>query len=212
MSKTILKNSAQKRKSLLASEKGFLTVDYLFSFVLVAGFFGILFAFSLTLSVAEIFQYITYSAARKYMAAHKTESAQRDSAIQKLDEFTNHRSLKNLFNGGWFGLKQNPIIGHISGQRFSNSVNSPDRDLFWGVGSEFKANVLDFRIPFYGSTSNLSQGGGQTGFTVFIASYLGREPTWEECHEFNKQRCKFIKGLAGGYKCASYLSINDNGC
>ncbi len=52
------------------SQSGMITVDFLFAFVLVMGFAAILFSLSMTLTVAEVTQYATYTAARAYTAGH----------------------------------------------------------------------------------------------------------------------------------------------
>lgn len=52
-----------KRSFLIQQNKGGITVDFIFGFTLIMGFAAILFALSLTLTVASISQYITFVSA-----------------------------------------------------------------------------------------------------------------------------------------------------
>ena len=51
---------------MIRNQRGFITIDFLFSLVLVLGFSALLFIMTFTLLVAEVTQYITYAAARNY--------------------------------------------------------------------------------------------------------------------------------------------------
>lgn len=193
-----------------------MTMDYIFAIVLILGFSGILFSFAFTLSLSEITQYITYSAARTYMASHRSEGEQAQEAGKKYKELIQNPVVSSLYKSGWFKVQKEPLVGHISMQRFPGNIADPDYDIFWGVGTDFTAELLDFHIPFYGSTASDSQS-KKSGFTTFIASYLGRESTVEECLNFNRQRWNAIKNLDSRYKRAktlrgAYALIADNGC
>ena len=48
----------------MRNQRGFLTIDFIFTIVLVLGFVAILFATTLTLTVASITQYVTFATAR----------------------------------------------------------------------------------------------------------------------------------------------------
>lgn len=191
-------------------------MDYIFALVLILGFSGVLFSFAFTLCLSEITQYITFSAARTYMASHISQVNQETEAIKKYNELVQNKTVRALYKSGWFKIGKAPVVGHISNQRFPDAVEAPDVDLFWGVGTDFTAEILDFRIPFYGSTTSSSDSGA-SGFKTFMASYLGRESTVEECLNFNAQRWRKIKNLSVKYKRVntspnSYALIADNGC
>ena len=173
-------------------------MDYIFAFVLISGFFGILFAFSFTLSVASLTQYITFAASRAYTAGHISPSDQERLSVAKYQELINHKSMKPLYKSGWFKIQKTPDIGHISKSRFPDKVEDPDTDLFWGVGTNFDAQLLDFRIPFYGSTTSTGTS-ENSGFNTFIASYLGREVSAKECKNFVTRRFTEIKNLNSRY-------------
>ncbi len=204
----------------MRSERGFITVDFLFAFVLVLSFSALLFALTLTLTVAEITQYITFSAARNYYAAHQDEAEQEMLARQKFSQLVDNKVLSPLYKNGWFiidkTLEQGTNIKDLSVAYKDYAESAGDPNTFWGVGTSFTAKILDFNVPFYGSTND----GNTGGFKTFIASYLGREPTASECYNFNTQRWASIRALdtggaapySTGTDPTKYVVVTDNGC
>ena len=61
----------------LKNEKGILTLDFIFASMLVFGLSAIIFSFGMTLSVVEVVQYMSFTAARNYSLAHLDEDRQR---------------------------------------------------------------------------------------------------------------------------------------
>ena len=53
-------------KNLLKNEKGLLTLDFIFAFIIIFGFVGILFSFAMTFSIVEAVQYVSFASARNY--------------------------------------------------------------------------------------------------------------------------------------------------
>jgi hypothetical protein len=206
-------------KSLELNRSGMITVDFLFAFVLVMGFSAVLFALSLSLTVAEITQYITYKAARNYMAGHLTEERQIERAVVKYRAILAHPTLQPLYTNGWFEVDAVPQYGDMT-KFFPEYAQDPGvPNNFWGVGTRFTARMLEFEIPFYGTTAADGDGSGG-GFTTFLASYLGREITTVECLRFVEQRWRFIRNLpVNGFSAYStstsengYKVYDDNGC
>jgi len=204
------------KEEFIKSEKGIITVDFLFAFTLVMGFAALMFSLSLTLTVVEVTQYITYASARNFYGAHIALPDQNALATQKFAQLTTNKTFGPLFKNGWFEINQ-PLIGDLSTVYPEyKPKNAKDPNLFWGVGTQFIARMLDFRIPFYGSTT--SEEGD--GFKTFIASYLGREVTMSECISFSHQRWKAIRSLKAkgliGYQTNTtddgYIIFTDNGC
>ncbi len=212
--------------------RGMITVDFLFAIVLVMGMTSLLFVLTFTLSVSSIIQYVTYSAARTYMAGHLDESTQRANGFAKYQELMSNPVLRPLFSNDWYQINSEPNVGDhteiIPGYRAAANMANPDevegRDLasgrqfynqFWGVGTDFVARVLDFQIPFFGSTAPDGDGSG-SGFKTYIGSYLGREPTSAECLEFVSARWTAIRALSGQYSggtpAIGYYPIADDGC
>ncbi|MCB0364042.1 MAG: hypothetical protein H6624_13495 [Bdellovibrionaceae bacterium] len=209
----------QLRRKIQKSEKGIITVDFLFAFTLVMGFGALMFSLALTLTVVEVTQYITFASARTYYASHIAPPAQEALAAQKYAELTTNNTFGPLFTNGWFSIENPPNIGDLS-QLFPDyqPTNAGDPNLFWGVGTTFVARMLDFRIPFYGSTTSEGDGSGD-GFTTFVGSYLGREVTTNECINFSRDRWKAVRTLPGGgvgygtnTSDAGYVTFTDNGC
>ncbi len=202
------------------SEKGIITIDFLFAFVLVMGFAALMFSLALSLTVAEITQYITFASARNYQASHITASTQEQLAKEKFVQLTTNKVFGPLYSNGWFEISNLPNVGDIS-QIFPEyqPANASDPNLFWGVNTIFIARMLDFRIPFYGSTTSDGDGSGD-GFTTFIGSYLGREVTTNECINFSRLRWNFIRTLSSGGSVGytsnttenGYVTFTDNGC
>jgi hypothetical protein len=197
----------------IKNERGSITTDFLFALVLVTGFSGILLALSLTLTVVEVTQYITYASARNYYASHYNGDAQEILATQKHQELISHPVFAPLFSNGWFEIQRNPTVGSAALQNPNRVILNGGNDTFYGTSTEFLANMLDFEIPFYGSTA--SEDGG---FRTRVASYLGRESTFVECQRFITQRWERIKELHQSYQNGDYpqggrfFEMFDNGC
>lgn len=197
----------------LRNERGILTVDFMFAMVLILGLSGLLFVLCFSLSVASVTQYVTFAAARNYTTAHITQQLQVDKANQKYEELVNHKALKPLYTNGWYTVDARPGIGDhtqlVPGfQEATDGVNK-----FWGVSTDFTAKVLSFTIPFFGSTAPDDDGSGE-GFKTRLGSYLGREPTTEECLNFTAARWNAIKNLNAGYgtQGGAYFPQTDDGC
>jgi hypothetical protein len=196
----------------MKNQAGFITLDFIFAVVLIFGMTGLLFAMSLTLSVASITQYITFSAARNYAPAHLDEETQKKQAVAKFKELVGNNTLAPLFKNGWFKLGNEPKVGDMAETIDGYKQQSGQPNLFWGVGTDFTAKILDFKIPFFGSTSGDTN--GSDGFKTFMGSYLGRDVTTTECLDFVKKRWAAIQSLNSGYGTAqaTYVAHADDGC
>lgn len=197
----------------MKNQSGFITVDFLFAFVLILGFSALLFALTLTLTVVEIAQYSTFASARVYMAGHKSEEIQRQLAVDKyLELTTKNKVFAPFFKNGWFTVQPEPWVGNIVGliPEYANQHNA-----FWGTATTFAAPILSFEIPFVGSTDPEDR-----GFQTKIGSYLGREPTSAECTAFVRNRWNAIRTLRPSsgvsYEThtnpAGYTAFIDDGC
>lgn len=204
----------------MKNERGMITVDFLFSLVLILGLSGLLFVLTFTLSVASVTQYVTFAAARNYAPAHINEATQKERANQKYNELRNHPVLKPLYNNGWFTIDAQPGIGDHTTiiPEFQQAVRgAPNK--FWGAGTHFTAKVLAFKIPFFGSTTPDGDESGE-GFKTYLGSYLGREPTTDECLQFTNARWNAIRNLpvsgGAGYSTGTgaggYFPMADDGC
>lgn len=206
------------------NERGIITIDYLFALVLVSGFSFIIFALSMTLMMSEVVQYITFSSARNYFAAHNDPQAQEEAAFVKYAELRSHPVVEPLLTSGWFELDESRMAIATDIPKMKPELQgyeqAPTQNLFHGTVVWFSSKILEFNIPFYGSTASDELRGGNE-FGAYIGSYLGREITQEECENFLTQRWDYFKNLptggAASYSEARrtdsyYVAIADNGC
>lgn len=204
--------------NLLRNERGLLTIDFMFSMVLILGLSALLFVLTFTLSIASVTQYVTFAAARNYVTSHLDKATQETRAVAKYKELISNKVLKPLYSNGWYKIDAEPNVGDHTKiiPEFAQATQGVNK--FWGVGTSFTAAVLEFRIPFYGSTQPDGDGTGD-GFKTYLGSYLGREPSTEECLALTAARWTAIRKLAvsGGsaYSTAGaggYFPMTDDGC
>ncbi len=203
----------------MKNQRGMITVDFLFSMVLILGLSGLLFVLTFTLSVASVTQYVTFAAARNYAAAHINHATQKERANQKYKEMIDNPVLKPLYNNGWFTVGSQIGVGDHTDiiAEYKQATQGPNK--FWGVGTYFTARVLAFQIPGFGTTTPDDDGSGD-GFKTYLGSYLGREPSTEECLAFTSDRWRAIRALpaSGGASYSTgtgangYFPIADDGC
>ncbi|MDZ4662799.1 MAG: hypothetical protein SGJ18_14395 [Pseudomonadota bacterium] len=193
---------------------GFITVDFIFALITVFGLSTLLFALTFTLSVVEVVQYITFSSARSFYAAHLGKEKQKEMGIKKYQSLLANKVFAPLFRaGGWFELKGGP--------GFDESLSGAWNDVYPGnsnptgkayLGSRVKlvANLMNIRIPILGNT-------GEKPFAANVSSFLSREPNEDECMAFMAQRLNFLlqkPEFAGGTGIdrEKYFFTPDNGC
>lgn len=205
------------------NSRGSITIDYLFAFFLVSGFCLIIMSFSATLSTVEIVQYMAFAAARNYFAGHVSESKQKEAALKKFSALKSNEIVAPLLNGGWFSVPEDSIVVDYNiperHPEYKDYAHEEDLNLIHGVIVGLQANILNFQIPFFGGTQKTDRSGSAdvSGFQTRITSFLGREPTFEECSDhFNEKRWEKIRALSSRYGAApdgqDYVVINDNGC
>ena len=83
-----------------------------------------------------------------------------------------------------------------------------------GVRIDFTAKVLSFTLPFF-----LGRTGDSNSFRSNVNAYIGREPSWEDCMNYQRERGDMIvTRLHSSYRTysdyyeQSYQPIGDNGC
>jgi hypothetical protein len=194
------------------NERGVLTLDFIFALTIVFGFTAVFFAVSVTLSMVEVTQYISFAAARTYAGAHENIRAQDALAHKKFAELMATPIFRGLYGLGWF------TAGPLNVGNFNSLYQQPsdeDSDTFVGARIPIYAQMLRVRVPFLGSTATKAETGKAT-----VSSYLSREVTTEECREqFNRARYKNLKALQVGGKAvygalptSTEALITDNGC
>ncbi len=192
------------KKSKSKNQKGILTIDFIFSFAMVIGFFQLFYVITYTLMVAHVTQYMTFASARLYFAGHIDNESQRTLAERKYTELLEDSQVSSFFRSAF-------TLTDFQARDF-DEIDSPEpwRQKFIGVRVGFQSNVLDFNVPFLGATSEGLQG---NAFTSVIGSFLYREPTSSECFEFLEDRARAILELNQKYNRATSfgMSVNEVG-
>ena len=203
----------------MRNQNGQITVDFLFAIVLILGFTGLLFVITFTLTVASITQYITFAAARNYVVANMDKPTQEKRGKEKYLELITNPVFKPLYNNGWFKIDAEANVGDHTKIIPGYQAAAQNANTFVGVGTTFVARILDFHIPFFGSTAPDGDGRG-AGFKTYLGSYLGREPSAEECLQFTAARWTAIRNLSvstgssygSGTSSSGYHPMTDDGC
>lgn len=202
----------------LRNERGILTLDFIFALMLGMGFTLVFFALTLTLSLVEVTQYISFAVARTSWAAHETRSLQMAVGNQKYAELLEIPVFRSLFGQGWFRLPAQPNYGSPTDGFNAEYQVKPGDDsaTFFGVRLQIEARILDISMPMLGKSKTQSSTG-----VANVQTFLGREVTTTECREnFNRARWTAIQGLDSIYATASSHGANpaavglitDNGC
>jgi hypothetical protein len=199
---------------MIQNQNGLMTLDFMFSFILIGAFSAVLFAVSITLSVTEIAQYIVFASARNYYAGHLALTDQQKEGQAKYAALLQNSSFKPLFSGNWFTLSKTVDLSDHNADY--PQPYDEDTDTFVGAQAIFTAPVLKFSVPFLGSTSTNDQ-----TFSTKISAWLMREPTSQECTAFNANRWNLIQALQSKYgqtatssqnSALVYATVTDNGC
>lgn len=195
------------------SNRGSLTVQFVFGFALVWGFIALFSVMVFTLAMSSITQYITFASARALFLGTKDFEKQKTAAGEKYDKvkdkFMNGNKLK-LFSPDVIEINRKEELG----LGLNPAFNASKPNLFYGVWTTFSPKVLTVKT-FFGDTEE-----DNTFFATDIGSYLGREPTIAECKSFDKGRWLEIKRLHGNNKFhptaaplpSNKIMVFDNGC
>lgn len=183
----------------LRDQKGILAFDFLFGLMIITGFFILVVMLNFTLSVVESVQYIAFATSRTYLAADVNETEQREAAELKYNQLKEEGVLKSLLRERWFET-QPPIF-------------DPDR-IRGGVRIDLTAKALSFSLPFF-----LGRTGDPNSFRTNVNSYIGRQPSMQECMEYNEKIKEEIlnldssyQGHAAAFNSAPMNIAGDNGC
>lgn len=192
-------------------QKGILTFDFMFSFLIIIGLFQFYFHITFTLLAAQATQYVMFSSARAFFAGNHSVQDQNTLAEAKFKKLTEESPLAIFFNS-------KVKLSNFEAREFEEiPVSASGRQKFVGTSVLFDAKMLNFKVPLMGSTASSLEG---EGFTANISAYLYREPTSFECLGFNKARGAAIKNLNSGKysKSTQYgfkdetAVFSDNGC
>jgi hypothetical protein len=203
-----------KAKNPLMNERGILTLDFIFAFMVAFGFSSLLFMLAFTLTGIEISQYITYSVSRSYMGANESEAAQVKLGNDKFAQLMNLGVFRTYYKLGWIVLSP-PELRNFTRDLYPEQPVGDDNDIMSGARIKMDAKITHMRIPILGKSAKNADTG-----VAFLNSYLMREVTTSECREqFNRLRADKIRQLKSAegslYSAApafKYALITDNGC
>ena len=190
---------------IVGNERGSIALDFLFASMIAFGFSSVFFAITVSLSLVEVGQYVTYSTSRAFAGAHETLDLQKEQADKKYKEIMGRGIFKNFMGPTWVKLGK-PVIGDFN----QDYGVSDDADMFWGVQIPMDAVILRLRVPFLGPTFEDAKVGQAT-----LNSYLGHEVPTAECREkFTVPRFQQLlsKGVYSGAPSPKYFAFTDNGC
>ena len=197
------------------SNQGIITIPFLLVLVIILFFTLAFLMLAMTLSHVTVTQYMTYSSARKLSLAGKNRVAQLDSAVSHYTKLRGQFFKLSAYmgnTGDWFYIQ--PTL-EPNEQQYSIQGDYPEsntyRKRFYGVNTRFQALLLNLKIPFL-----IESDSDQINEPVRISSFLGREPSQEECIEFHKQKTQEIEKLCSNSDCPDIKkpekSQGDNGC
>ena len=210
--------------------KGQVTIDFLFASVLILSVTTLLMALTIALSLSEVLQYVSFSAARCYFAAAEKEEDQANAAeIKAHTLLTNGLPfLRGALSNGWIKISggainpNNPRAKNYNDYAqtlgvSSQSVNGSNRSQFIGYQIKFEIPILGLKLPLLGPA--ISPPEGKSGFEATVSSMLMREPTHSECTTYTNKSYDTIINKNSAFGRAkmnttltNFVAINDNGC
>lgn len=199
-----------KTLKALKNQRGFLTLDLIFAFSLIFGVMLITIALSTTLVAIEVAQYVAFSTSRAYYGANATPEAQASKAQQKYDELMAINKLGGFLKSDWFRPSFNGAREY--GEYKPDAQSGVTFNPFWGTEIKLNVKILGFKVPFFGSTTVENA----EGFMTSVNSFLGREPSDQECRAFQSRRWEEIRRAHDNSSITSAgfqpPVIMDNGC
>lgn len=167
-----------------STKKGFVTIQFLIAFGIIMFFVQAFIGLSLTLTHATLVQYLSYSSARKLSLGGLSRADQHRQAEEQYSTLR-QAFFKTQYRSGkreWFEVATDPNLGFDT--EYEDSPNRY-RLMFYGVSASFTSYVFNFHAPFI-------MQGSKKDLKTKVASYMGREPSRQECLRFFKQAKKKV--------------------
>jgi len=181
-------------KSKSKGQKGILTLDFIFSMTAVYSIAMVFVLLALTLMMSTVVQYISFSMARAHMSGDISFDEQNLATTIQRDKLlaTDLGAFIKTTDEGWFKVE------YTEGEYAFTNVDSEwsgsggtSRQRAYGVKIKYTSNILkNFRLPMIGSPSD---GANDDFASANIFSFLYREPTTEECLNFNNSRWQVLR-------------------
>jgi hypothetical protein len=210
----------------MKNQSGQVTIDFLFASVLILSVTTLMMALTIALSLSEILQYVSYSAARSYFAGDETESDQMTAAEKKASSLVSKGLpfLHNAIASKWIIITGGAINpGNPRAKNYNNYADSlgvpsqGERTQFTGYQIKFQIPILGLKLPLLGPA--IAPPDGQNGFSATVSSMLMREPSHSECVQYMNQIYDTLKNRNSTFGTTSshtslttFSAILDNGC
>jgi hypothetical protein len=210
-------------KNRVNNTSGFVTAEFVFSFMLASFMTALLFALCLSFTIIEISQYISFSATRAAIPSRKNFAEQRQRAQDVYQRLVANPVIAPLLNNGWFTLALRDVrMNQDPNDDFRNEYDPRNSGVVLmpaaGVRLTLTANILNLNLGPLGNIESETE----NGFSLTIATLLFREPNMEECQNIIRTRYQRILNLdstlyptlgsAGLNGNGAYYPMEDNGC
>lgn len=162
------------------NEHGQLTMDFLFAATLILGVSALLGALTIALTLTEVLQYITYSAARSYMSGDGFPGEQTREGNEKAQTLLKKLPfLAGAQRNGWIVPARDAGQGAKDYDNYREALQIPaKRSQFVGYQIDFTLPILGLKLPLLGKALESPDG---PDFKGRVSSFLLREPSTEEC-------------------------------
>lgn len=183
-------NKYNRKRRIQSNNGGFIIADFLFSFVMVIGIGIFMFFLTFSLATVEVAQYIIWSTARNYSAAHKTPAEAELQARAKFTELIKLFPLLTNSDGesGWFELSEDDlIIGKLDEVDNKFTISTSDkrneyRQPWTGARGIIKLKMFsNLNVPFLGK---IKTDATSEAFNFPIRAFIIRNPSRIECVAF----------------------------
>ena len=198
-------------KKKQSKNRGILTLDFIFSFLVMYGIAMVFALMAMTLMMSSVAQYITFATNRAHISGHVSEDLQRDMGVRKFESLVS--SLGPFFGTNQQSYFRLQINLPQAPQDFSGNTANLVK---YGFNVDYTATILrNARFPIIGGPGD---GVNNSFGRATLKAYMYREPTTDECRAFNDARWEKIQqrfpNLNGSYISGSdaYGSSPDNGC
>ena len=197
------------------SQKGIITIPFLLVLMIILFLILSLLGVAMTLVHVSVSQYMSYSTARKLSLSAENKDKQKELARDHYNKLRGQFFSDGTYTGkagDWFTITDNMPDKNLE-FFWGDDVGDPNkRNMFYGAKVDFTTKILKLQIP------GLMGSSGKNPNKVEVNSFLGREPSVEECQDFNKSRGTAIKDSESFRGFGEYKSTlvseeeGDNGC
>lgn len=171
-----LKKKIQKKKS----EAGQALIEFVLVLILLMGSVLFLLQLGLVFGWANYIQYATYLSSRAYVSAGKNKADQKSRANTVI-----RRMVKRSGGGGdripFLARGQNGDAGDGVSIGEGPSFQPDKKDFSWLEGVRYSFRSRIFLMPLGSRNPADTSGGSQQMLELTSESWLGREPTEDEC-------------------------------